>query len=60
MTRREIPPLHEIAKLELKFKLMFFLRDLGIKSARGPADVIWKHYMFILGELAVVYENNVQ
>jgi len=59
MTRREIPPLHEIAKLELKFKLMFFLRDLGIKSARGPADVIWKHYMFILGELAVVCEDDV-
>lgn len=53
MTRREIPPLHEVAKLEYKFKLMFFLRDLGIKSACEPADTIWKHYMHILGELTV-------
>ncbi len=53
MIKREIPPLHEVAKLEYKFKLFFFLRDLGIKSAREPAVAVWKEYMYILGELSV-------
>jgi len=53
MTRREIPPLHEIAKLELKFKLLFFLRDLGIKSADAPAVKVWEAYMHILSKLTV-------
>jgi hypothetical protein len=53
MNQREIPPLHEVAKLEQKIKLLYFLRDLGIKSAYLPAQDVWNRYMFILGELTV-------
>jgi hypothetical protein len=53
MNRREIPPLHEIAKLELQFRLLFFLRDLGIKSAHTPAKEVWEVYMNVLSELTV-------
>lgn len=53
MSRREIPPLHEVAKLEYKYKFLYFLRDLGIKSAKGPAVEVWKYYTYIQAELTV-------
>jgi hypothetical protein len=58
MSKRELPSLHELAKIECKFRLLFFLRDLSIKSACIPADIVWKHYMFILGELTLASEND--
>lgn len=53
MTKREIPPLHEVAKMEYKYKFLYFLRDLGIKSAHDPAVKVWTAYAFIQGELTV-------
>lgn len=53
MNRTEIPPLHEIAKIEYKYRFLYFLRDLGIKSAHEPAVEVWKRFMFIQGALTV-------
>lgn len=53
MNKREIPPLHEIAKLEYQYKLLYFLRDLGIKSAQQPAIDAWTYYVYIMAELTV-------
>lgn len=53
MNRREIPPLHEVAKLEYKYKFLYFLRDIGIKTANEPAVSVWKEYMYIQGELTI-------
>lgn len=52
-TTREIPPLHEIAKIELKFKFLYFIRDIGIKSAHAPAVETWKRYMDLQAALSV-------
>lgn len=48
-----ISPLHEVAKLEFKYKLLYFLRDIGIKSAHAPAVALWKEYLFIQSELTI-------
>lgn len=44
---------HEIAKLESKYKFLYFLCDIGIKSAGSPATEAWVDYVFIQGQLAV-------
>lgn len=36
--------MHEIAKLEYKFKLFYFLVDLGIATAHEPANNTWDKY----------------
>ena len=56
MKLREVPPLHEIAKLEYKFKLLYFLVDLGIESALIPARIIWDKYVYIQSELTDVHD----
>jgi len=53
MKSQEVPHLHAVAKLELTFKLLFFLRDLGIKNAILPADIVWRDYMEIVAHLSV-------
>jgi hypothetical protein len=53
VNKREIPPLHEIAKLEYQFRFLYFLRDLGIQSANIPAKKITLKYMVIQAELAI-------
>lgn len=53
MAKRDIPPLHEIAKLEYRFKFLYFLRDLGIKSAHEPAVAALQYYLDIQAELTV-------
>lgn len=50
---REIPPLHEVARLEYEYRFLFFLRDIGIESALEPAVESWRRYMFIQGQLTV-------
>lgn len=49
----EIPELHEIRRLELIYRLLFFLRDLGIESAREPAVIVWTEYMHVVGALMI-------
>ena len=51
MAKREIPPLHEVAVLERKYRLFQLLQDLGIKSAKAPCNDIWLDYMFILSQI---------
>jgi hypothetical protein len=43
--------LHELRKLELRYRLLFFLRDIGIKSAKAPAVKVWNHYMDATAQL---------
>ena len=58
MSRREIPPLHEIAKLELKFKFFYFLLDLGIVSAARPGHITWEAFMHVQSELTASYGDD--
>ena len=44
--------MHEITRVELTYRLMFFLYDLGIKSARAPAIITWQRYMYIQTSIA--------
>lgn len=54
MLRQEMGyPLHEIAKLEQKYKFLYFLRDIGIASAQGPAIFTWTEYVSIQGALTL-------
>ena len=43
----EVPQAHAIRKLELTYRLMFLLRDLGIKSAIQPSIDSWDSFMAI-------------
>lgn len=43
--------LHEITKIDLRYKLFYILRDLGIKSADESAVATWNLYVVIQGEL---------
>lgn len=43
----------EISKIEAKYRFLYFLRDLGIKSAHGPAVEEWQKYLYIQAELTV-------
>lgn len=43
--------LHEITKIDLRYKFLYFLRDLGIRSAHEPAVATWKKYIDIVGSL---------
>lgn len=52
-TKREVSPLHEIAKIEYRFKFFYFLRDLGIKSAVEPAQNTIARYMDMLADLTL-------
>jgi hypothetical protein len=45
MARRKIVAAHEIAKLSSKYLLLYFLWDLGIKSAKAPAIEAWHNYI---------------
>lgn len=49
--KRENYPLHEIAKVEQKLKLLYFLRDLGITQAEKAKEDAFKIYMYIVGEM---------
>lgn len=52
--KREIHPyLHEVSKLELRYRFLFFLRDLNIRSATLQSEIAWKHYMDVISELTV-------
>jgi hypothetical protein len=54
MSKREVPPnAHEIAKLESKMFLLYFLRDIGIKSATEAASDFWDVYVVLLSHLSV-------
>jgi len=53
MNLPEVPPLHEIRKLELKYRFLFMLRDLGVASARQPAIDTWSEYIEIVGQLVL-------
>jgi len=46
-----VPKIHEVRRLELIYKFLFFLRDLGIKSAVQPSIDVWTDYMHITGHL---------
>lgn len=43
--------LHEITKIDLRYRFLYFLRDLGISSAHEPAVEAWKEHIFIVGAL---------
>ena len=43
--------LHELRKLELTYRLLFLLRDIGIKSAKVPAVKVWDSYMDATAQL---------
>lgn len=51
MNLPEVPTLHEVRRLELTYRLLFFLRDLGIKSAFQPSIDAWTDYMHVTGQL---------
>lgn len=53
MTRREVPPLHEIAKLEYKYRLFYFLFDMGLKSALVPAREVSDAYMDAMAQVSI-------
>lgn len=42
---------HEIRRREIAVRFLYFLRDLGIKSADEPAVKEWLYYCYLLGEL---------
>jgi hypothetical protein len=44
---------HSLRKLELTFKFMYFLRDIGIKSAKDPASKLWAEYVNILSKIGI-------
>lgn len=54
----EIPKIHEVRRLELTYKLMYVLRDLGIKSAIQPSIDLWTDYMHIHGQLMISEIND--
>lgn len=43
--------LHEITKIDLRYKFLYFLRDLGIRSAHEPAVEAWKRHIYVVGAL---------
>lgn len=43
---------NELERSEALFKFLYFIRDLGIESARVPAVEAWKIHMDLLAELA--------
>lgn len=50
--KRELPPeAHEIAKLDAKVRFLYFLRDLGIKSACPIAVEQWTKFANVLAHL---------
>ena len=54
MAKREIPPdSHEIAKLDAKVRFLYFLSDLGLKSAVPVASEQWNKFASILAYLSV-------
>lgn len=44
---------HEIAKLEVTYKFLYMLRDLGIKNANLEAEEVWTAYMFLISQVMV-------
>ena len=42
----------ELYKLEVKYKFLYFLKDIGIKSAAEPAKEASSYYMWVIGEIA--------
>jgi hypothetical protein len=54
MKSPEILPHSDFTKLERKFKLLYFLYDIGIESALEPAQLIWDKYIHIQSQQAVV------
>jgi hypothetical protein len=43
--------IQDLQKLELHFRLLYFLRDLGIRSSFEPAAATWTDYMARLGKM---------
>ena len=37
--------LHELYEIEVRFKILFFLRDIGVNSATIPANEVWNSYV---------------
>ncbi len=42
---------HNVQKLELTYRFMFFLRDLGIDSAHAPAILTWDEYVAVTTQI---------
>jgi len=58
--RGENPPnSHELAKLECKLKFLYFLRDLGIKTAIPASVAAFVEYMEKVSELSVLEVTDV-
>lgn len=51
MSKRETPP-HEVARLEVLHKFLYFIRDMGIKTAHEPAVKAWQEYVIMQSHLA--------
>ena len=46
MYSRYTPSTHRLRKLELTYRLMYFLRDVGVKTAHSQAVDNWTEYMY--------------
>ena len=44
---------HEITKLECKVKLLYFLRDIGVKAAKEASIEAFIQYMDTISEMAM-------
>jgi hypothetical protein len=42
---------HNVQKLELTYRLLFFLRDMGIDSAHIPAVLTWDQYVVVTTQI---------
>lgn len=51
MIRNEVYPYHYLAELEIQYRFLYALRDLGIKSAGHQANVAWTTYMIVVGRI---------
>lgn len=47
------PEVEAIEKMGAKIKFLYFMRDLGIKSAHPVAIREWVQYMMILSDISV-------
>jgi hypothetical protein len=58
--RGENPPnSHELAKLECKLKFLYFLRDLGLRTAIPASTEAFIEYMEKISELLVIEATDV-
>lgn len=55
MNRNRLTPItaEEVLRTELQMKLLYLLRDLGIKSANPALQIAFRMHMDLIAELSV-------